>query len=375
MLSQLDKSSSLPLDAFGLNVRDDTGSFGGDGRVYSANGNDDMAVEQKEVGRGNTGSPTDGVGHVREPNAPPFPPRLPLLFSLLVLQKSSFAALMDDGGPVRTPFRPLHQQIHSPNAKDRLKDSPMDFSYDSPPRVAPNTAASSSAWLEAGPDEARKRPREAPERTEAFAFGGRGSSTGSSGAFLFHQPLSPTIAGPDVEMSSETTPTKPVAPVAAVKDAKDSSTQAESSSSSRPLASSGALTRVSRSRGAGGLRGAGSSEQRRSHSQTTSRRKARSAPKDDNDDDEWEADDPPKSLRRRMGDTMNIQYVFGGDAVGGNMEKRRGWSWLEPEWCLGMAQFAFNSVLLVGVLWLVYGVVRTLQRDVADKVHEYELGE
>ena len=249
----------------------------------------------------------------------------------------------------------------------------MDFSYDSPPRVAPNTP-SSSAWLHAAPDEAKKRPREVPERTEAFAFGGTGSSTGSSGAFLFHQPLSPTIAGPDVEMSSETTPTRPAAPVAVVKDAKDFSAQAESSTS-RPLASSGALTRVSRSRGAGGLRGAGSSEQRHSHSHTASRRKAKSAPKDDNEDDEWEADDPPKSLRRRMGDTMNIQYVFGGDAVGGNMEKRRGWSWLEPEWCLGMAQFAFNSVLLVGVLWLVYGVVRTLQRDVADKVREYELGE
>jgi hypothetical protein len=256
--------------------------------------------------------------------------------------------------------------MHS--TRDRLKDSPMDFSYDSPQRENV-LQPSSSSWLMSGSaDDDKKRPREAINKTEVFSFGSKSPTLGSSGAFLFHQPLAPTIAGPDVEMSSDTTPVKAVPNVASTSDEI-----VQEDNTSRPIASSGALTRVSRNRG---KRGAVNSEQKkpRSGSQTRSRRKTKPIREGEWEDDEEEEEEQTKTLWRRAGDTTNIQYVFGGSNSASHSDKRHS-SMLDPEWCLGMAQFAFNVMLLLGVLWLIFGVVRTLQRDVADKVREYELGE
>ncbi|PWN52840.1 hypothetical protein IE53DRAFT_339840 [Violaceomyces palustris] len=44
-----------------------------------------------------------------------------------------------------------------------------------------------------------------------------------------------------------------------------------------------------------------------------------------------------------------------------------------PELLLGYAQFIFNASILVAFLYLLYGVVRTVQQDVAEKVREYEI--
>jgi hypothetical protein len=278
-----------------------------------------------------------------------------------------------DSAPLRTPFRPLQQQMYSSGiaTKDRLKDSPMDFSYDSPQREDSLPASStSSSWLHAEDD--KKRPRDAINHHQVFSFGSKESSSASSGPFLFHQPISPTIAGPDVEMSSETTPKRHV--VEAVVKTKENSAMEDGNS--RPI-SSGALTRVNRSRGGNSKKGlATSSDQNRkprSNSQNRNPRKGKPVEQNDDWEDE-EVEKQPRSLSQRMGDTMNIQYIFGGNP-NTPIEKPQLASWLDPEWCLGMAQFAFNSILLLGVLWLIFGVIRTLQRDVADKVREYELGE
>jgi len=242
----------------------------------------------------------------------------------------------------------------------------MDFSYDTPQRESV-LQPSSSSWLI---DEDKKRPREAVDRTEVFSFGSKSPTMGTSGAFLFHQPLAPTIAGPDVEMSSDTTPIKAIIP----ETARVLQEQAQEDSSLRPLASSGALTRVSRYRGAGGKRG---TEQKKSQSgsqtRSSGRRKAKAVQEGEWEDDE--VDEEAKSLWKREGGTTNIQYVFGGGNSTQHPDRPRHSSMLDPEWCLGMAQFAFSVMLLFGVLWLIWGVVRTLQRDVADKVREYELGE
>lgn len=243
----------------------------------------------------------------------------------------------------------------------------MDFSYDSPQRG--NMLSSPSSWLDK--DEDKKRSREALDGSEVFSFGSKSAEAGSSGAFLFHQPLAPTVAGPDVEMTSETTPVK-----TAAESLRVPHDQTIDENSSRPLASSGALTRIVRSRGAGGKRGT-LEQKNHTSSQTKSRRKVKVKAQDgDWEDDEVEEIDGSKSLWRKAGDTTNIQYVFGGGSMA-NVDKERqsNSSWLDPEWCLGMAQVAFNALLLLGVLYLIYSVIRTLQRDVADKVREYELGE
>lgn len=244
----------------------------------------------------------------------------------------------------------------------------MDFSYDTPQREN----GISPSWLDR--DEDKKRSREALDGSEVFSFGSKNATAGTPGAFLFHQPLEPTVAGPDVEMSSETTPVK-----AATDSSRFAHEQTTDENSSRPLVSSGALTRVIRNRGASGKRGAGTSEQKKSQStsQTKGRRKTKTKIQDgDWEDDEVEDVNESKSIWRRAGDTTNIQYVFGGGSMA-DSEKRRhaNFSWLDPEWCLGMAQVAFNALLLFSILYVIYGVIQTLQRDVADKVREYELGE
>jgi hypothetical protein len=279
-----------------------------------------------------------------------------------------------DSGSFRTPLRPIQQQMYPHVAKDRLKDSPMDFSYDTPQREDANISASSS-WL--NNEEDRKRPREAiDDRGQVFAFGAKEPNLNSSGAFLFHQPLSPTIAGPDIEMSSETTPKRDKSETLKTNEEADGE-----GSQARSIAT-GALTRVLRNRAAGEKRWAAVSAEQstrkpRSTSQTRNRNRARRKGRPQDQTEAWEDEEdekPVSSLGRKVGDTMNIQYVFGGNTESHSRKPQHA-SWLDPEWCLGMAQFAFNSTLLLGFLWLIFGIVRTLQRDVADKVREYELGE
>lgn len=275
---------------------------------------------------------------------------------------------MDDCIPLRPPFRPVQQSMQS--SRDRLKDSPMDFSYDTPQRENV-LQSSSSSWLVV--DEDKKRPREAVDRTEVFSFGAKSPTMGTSGAFLFHQPLAPTIAGPDVEMSSDTTPVK----AASIETATSLPEQVQEDGPSRRLASSGALTRVSRNRGAGGKRGLEQkTSQSASQTRSKGRRKAKAVREGEWEDDEVKEEEARSLWNGAGGTTTNIQYVFGG---GNSAQQHPGGprhsGTLDPEWCLGMAQFAFNVMLLFGVLWLIWGVVQTLQRDVADKVREYELGE
>lgn len=47
----------------------------------------------------------------------------------------------------------------------------------------------------------------------------------------------------------------------------------------------------------------------------------------------------------------------------------------KPELLLGYAQLLFNASILSTFLYLLYHVVRTVQRDVAEKVRAYEMGE
>lgn len=47
----------------------------------------------------------------------------------------------------------------------------------------------------------------------------------------------------------------------------------------------------------------------------------------------------------------------------------------KPELLLGYAQFIFNASILLTFLYLLYHVVRTVQKDVAEKVRAYEMGE
>ena len=292
--------------------------------------------------------------------------------------------MTDDSIPIRSPFRPLQQSIHRSN-KDRLKDSPMDFSYDSPSHHDNAYAGSSSSWLNAASDEGeKKRSREDMNASsEVFAFGSKDATTtadSSSGAFLFHQPCTPTVAGPDVEMlHEELTPSK----AGEATNGMDRDLYKENHST-RPLSSSGALTRVSRSRNtASKSRSNGPSDVRKQqphrYSSKSQRRKGKKYSEDD-EGEEWENEEAEQRStgRKRYGDTLtSIQYVFGGGGRDETANSRRHHrlSWLDPEWCLGMAQVIFNSALLLGLIWLFYGVVQTLQRDVADKVREYELGE
>jgi len=46
----------------------------------------------------------------------------------------------------------------------------------------------------------------------------------------------------------------------------------------------------------------------------------------------------------------------------------------KPELLLGYAQLIFNASILSTFLYLLYHVVRTVQRDVAEKVRSYEMG-
>lgn len=286
---------------------------------------------------------------------------------------------MEDAIPIRSPFRPLQQSIHNAN-KDRLRDSPMDFAYDSPSHEKGHTI--SSSWLNGGGQSAsgEKRSREAIDRTEVFSFGGKnGQST--SGAFLFHQPLQPTVPGPDVEMLHEAMNTATTVEHACTSIVDSPSSQ--NGESSRPIASSGALTRISKSRGnaakvrSGGVGASADLRKPQRSSSTNRNRRGKKA----RQDEEWEDDEVEEERQvssRRQGDTTtNIQYVFGRRGIDDHKgSQKEGYlSSIDPEWCLGMAQVIFNAILLLGVLYVFYGVFKTLQRDVADKVREYELGE
>lgn len=46
----------------------------------------------------------------------------------------------------------------------------------------------------------------------------------------------------------------------------------------------------------------------------------------------------------------------------------------KPELLLGYAQLIFNASILTAFLYLLFNVVRTVQRDVAEKVRAYEMG-
>lgn len=305
----------------------------------------------------------------------------------------------------------------------RLNDSPMDFDYDSPSR------ARSSGWLKQGDQGAlqqkgqpqnpssSKRTREQQARHAAdgvFSFGGASEGEDSSaatssvshsaGKFLFHQPLSPTLEGPDVEMAAATPPKD--------RDGDDDDNVASqalhdkvssrrappspSSSSARQLASSGALARVQRSRNqaAGHSKGSRKGKVLAGDKKPGARSQTALREREWEDEEEVHASQQPRrrSLERRMGDTSHNYYFFNDSGKRQHAVEKQAHGgaeqyshhhegsdaplaarWTDPEWCLGMAQFSFNSLLLVGTAWILYGIVRTLQRDVADKVREYEL--
>lgn len=251
----------------------------------------------------------------------------------------------------------------------------MDFAYDSPQR---STHASGSSWLRAEPGlngDTRKRDHtqvQAEGKSSAYyTFGSQSEKDGesrSTGAFLFHQPVSPTLSGPDVEM---VTATPPKADNGETKKGASDAAADGSPQTARPLASLGAIARTQRARSGKRIVSLSSSHTRRK--QRHANRKGSDREKEDSEY-EWEDEEEPEartSLRKRMGDTMNIQYFLDGGRASPTPVHRR----IDPEWCLGMAQFTFNTSLLFGAAWIMWGIVATLKRDVADKVREYELGE
>jgi hypothetical protein len=254
----------------------------------------------------------------------------------------------------------------------------MDFAYDSPSR---QRTAPSKLWLEAAGERSLQSMEIEIDENTAKGEGSRRSER------AIEQPLSPTVSGPDVDMDTSST---------------NLDSQAE-----RRSATSTTLTRTPRQRSAV-----------RSKAIKASGRRSRAALKadvslddeeddltiDDADDsiawqDEAEGEDEQdalgparsksrtrrRSLRKRVGDTLNIQYFFNNGSERREAARykehhfappnRPSAGWTDPEWCLGMAQFGFNATLLIGVTYVLFNVVLTLQRDVSSKVREYELGE
>ncbi|MCO5613948.1 hypothetical protein L7F22_068228 [Adiantum nelumboides] len=287
----------------------------------------------------------------------------------------------------------------------RSRDSPMDFSYDSPSKP-------SGAWLNANSDHIednkmedaeelqreRKRTLEMSGKSDPFIFGNNNANSG--GAFLFQQPLSPTIEGPDVDMATELRTQRTLSGNKIHTTRLENEQEKDQSSSSRRPVSQGAVLRVNRQRAANNKKP--SSLPRRRKGSLGHRGLQGGEEDEENEDDisaEWEDDEKydtvtqqrrkgrgkerPRSLSRRVGDTLNIHYFFNesnrdDDRMSQNNATNRNQpfsprSWLDPEWCLGMAQFGFNATLLIGVVWVLFNVVRTLQRDVSSKVREYEM--
>ncbi|PKI84231.1 hypothetical protein MVES_001435 [Malassezia vespertilionis] len=76
----------------------------------------------------------------------------------------------------------------------------------------------------------------------------------------------------------------------------------------------------------------------------------------------------PRKPSRTFGDAAHsyVSHHFG--AEGMSVLRR-------PEVLLGYAQFLFNASILLVFLYLLFSIVWTIQRDVSQKVHEYEIGE
>ncbi|PWN36277.1 uncharacterized protein FA14DRAFT_161061 [Meira miltonrushii] len=286
----------------------------------------------------------------------------------------------------------------------RSRDSPMDFAYDSPSKP-------SGAWLNSSSTQTkdknmedaeelhneRKRSLEMSGTSEPFVFGNNNQHSG--GAFLFQQPLSPTIEGPDVDMATELRNQGTSSSRKTHATRLDNDQEQDQSSSSRRPVSQGAVQRVNRQRAANNKKPSSLPRRRKT---SLGRRGLHGGEEDEeNDEDisaEWEDDEKydtltqqrrkgrgierQRSLSRRVGDTLNIHYFFNGSNRDDHMTQTNAThrtqtspprSWLDPEWCLGMAQFGFNATLLIGVVWVLFNVVRTLQRDVSSKVREYEM--
>lgn len=312
----------------------------------------------------------------------------------------------------RTPFRSLQQErarfvpeMYSNKQQQqqmRSRDSPMDFAYDSPSKPSSVWLNSSSTHLEDKSMEDaeelqndKKRSLETSGTSEPFIFGNNNPQSG--GAFLFQQPLSPTIAGPDVDMATELRNQETSSGRKTNATRLDNEQEQDQSSSSRRPVSQGAVSRVNRQRAANNKKAAYPPRTRKI---SLGRLGLQGGEEDEeNEEDisaEWEDDEKydtvtqqrrkgrgierPRSLSRRVGDTLNIQYFFNGSNRDENIAQTSHRnhtspprSWLDPEWCLGMAQFGFNATLLIGVVWVLFNVVRTLQRDVSSKVREYEM--
>lgn len=234
----------------------------------------------------------------------------------------------------RSPFTPVQKRMN------RSNESPMDFAYDAPSTSGANGG---SSWLSS---EDRKRGRESDvgssndaEMKPAFTFGGAEEASSAKqnygGVFLFHQPLSPTHAGPDVEMDNASpSQARQLSATAAAASTSEGQKEAEAStSSSRPKASGGAVVRVNRRRQF--------ANKARSVSNPLKGSRRPHDGWEDEEDDEEEDDDHrdgvPKararkrSLARRVGDTLHVNYIIGGGR--GPSDAKMGW--LDPEWCLG----------------------------------------
>ena len=219
---------------------------------------------------------------------------------------------------------------------------------------------------------------------EPFVFG-REDESGPShtgGTFLFQQN---TIPGPEVDMQTDTTPKRMETGTKSKSQGLEDqeNVQHDDSSSRRPLSQSDVL-RVNRQRAANSKKPSSTSRRRKI---SLSRGIQGQNDDDENEDDlnvEWEDDEKNlpstmrqrrtnekernRSLSKRVGDTLNIHYFFNGSQRNEgdlsyhptNVNNHNGATtvrnWLDPEWCLGMAQFGFNATLLIGVIWILFNM-------------------
>lgn len=92
---------------------------------------------------------------------------------------------------------------------------------------------------------------------------------------------------------------------------------------------------------------------------------------DDEDDDGSDLDDTPSRIRSMT--SFAVNYMLPG--VSSTATAASSTNPLDrPELLLGYAQLVFNASILGAFLYMLYHVVRTVQRDVAEKVRAYEMG-
>lgn len=252
----------------------------------------------------------------------------------------------------RSPFAPIQKRMN------RSNESPMDFAYDSTSSSSNNPNANGGHWLLSSSED-RKRGRESEtgmasdaEMKPAYTFGQKQEEPSSSspssdrqnlgGVFLFHQPLHPTHAGPDVEMDYATPPMARPIPASTTAEAASSSRKSqEAEGSARPKASSGAVVRVNRRRQFANKIRSVSNPLRGARRRQDEWEDEVEEEDEDEEEDEVERDhrvaqkarSRKRSLAKRVGDTLHVNYIIGGGAGSGSSDAKMGW--LDPEWCLG----------------------------------------